>query len=424
MMRTGLAHKISDSPQFKLARAIETPIDKLNRLLGSVQLNITVKIDGFRAVQARYKGGDPFDFAEVSDGERAAIFLAATVLIAPPDSIILLDEPERHLNHAIIAPLLRDLFAERPDCAMVVSTHAIDLAVEYPQARMLLMRDVRRAGPTQEVAWDFDLLDAGEDIPENVRRDILGARRRILFVEGTDASLDGGLYAALLPDVSVMPKGTSRNVIAATKGMRGASGLHHIEVFGLIDHDGRDDDTRAEHLNDRVHVLGLNAVEALYYHPDVIDAVALAQAEHLDGFDAATMRESAIAGAVNELAKKRDRLCARAAEMQVSEQLQRQTPTWKDVLAGGQRTIPLDLNAVLGAEQDRFDAAIAPKDLATLLRRYKLRECGARDQVARTLRFSTYKDYEGAVRQQVRKNPILRDKLRRFLGDLPCALEG
>ncbi|RCW78551.1 putative AbiEii toxin of type IV toxin-antitoxin system [Paracoccus lutimaris] len=411
--------------QFRLARVEETPVDKLNRLLASAQLKITVKIDGFRAVQAQHEGGEPFDFAEVSDGERAAIFLAATVLIAPPDSVLLLDEPERHLNHAIIAPLLRDLFAERPDCAMVVSTHAIDLAVEHPQARMLLMRDVRRAGPTQqEVAWDFDLLDAGEDVPELVRRDILGARRRVLFVEGTGASLDGGLYAALLPGVSVVPKGSSRDVIAATKGMRGASGLHHIEVFGLIDHDGRDDDTCDEHVKDRVHVLGLNAVEALYYHPDVINAVALAQAEHLDGFDAAIMQETAIAAAVRELAKQKDRLCARAAEMQVTEQLQRQAPTWEEVLAGEKRTITLDLNAVLGEEQDRFDEAVAQNDLATLLRRYKLRECGARGQVAQTLRFPTYRDYEGVVRQQVRKNQALRDKLRRFLGGLPEVLEG
>ena len=413
-----------DGAQFKLARAEETPVDKLNRLLASAQLKITVKVDGLRAVQAQRQGGAPFDFAEVSDGERAAIFLAATVLIAPPDSVLLLDEPERHLNHAIIAPLLRDLFAERPDCAMVVSTHAIDLAVEHPQARMLLMRDVRRAGPAQEIAWDFDLLDAGEDIPENVRRDILGARRRILFVEGTDASLDGGLYVALLPGISVVPKGSSHDVIAATKGMQGAFDLHHIEVFGLIDHDGRDDDTRAEHVNDRVHVLGLNAVEALYYHPDVIEVMAVVQAEHLDGFDAPAMQERTITGAVRELAKERDRLCARAAEMQIREQVQRQAPAWQAVMAGGQRTISLDLEAVLMAEQSRFDTAVAQNDLATLLRRYKLRECGARGQVAQTLRFATYKDYEGAVRQQVRKNQILRDKLRRFLGDLPAAMEG
>ncbi|WP_068306238.1 AAA family ATPase [Pararhodobacter sp. CCB-MM2] len=411
------------SAQFRLARAEETPVDKLNRLLASAQLKITVKIDGFRAVQAQRNGGEPFDFAEVSDGERAAIFLAATVLISPPDSVLLLDEPERHLNHAIIAPLLRDLFAERPDCAMVVSTHAIDLAVEHPQARMILMRDVRRAGPAQQkVAWDFDLLEAGEDIPELIRRDILGSRRRVLFVEGTDASLDGGLYATLLPGVSVVPKGSSRDVIAATKGMRGASELHHIEVFGLIDHDGRDDEARDEHVKDRVYVLGLNAVEALYYHPDVIRVVALAQAEHIDGFDAADMQETAIESAVRELNKQRDRLCARAADMQLSAYLQRQAPTWEDVRAGGQRTILLDLDAVLKEEQDRFDAAVAQTDLETLLRRYKMRECNARGQVAQSLRFATYKDYEGAVRQQVRKNQVLCNTLLRFLGGLPNAL--
>ncbi|WP_340108454.1 AAA family ATPase [Pikeienuella sp. HZG-20] len=408
--------------EFRLARAKETPVDKLNRLLASAQIKISVKVDGVRAVQAERQGSTPFDFAEVSDGERAAIFLAATVLIAPRDSVLLLDEPERHLNHAIIAPLLRDLFAERPDCAMVVSTHAIDLAVEHPQARMLLMRDVRRSDSIHEISWDFDFLEAGSAIPEDTRRDILGARRRVLFVEGSDASLDGGLYSILLPGISVIPKGTARNVIAATKGVQGASGLHHVEVFGLVDHDGRDDPAGSEYVHDRVYVLGLNAVEAMYYHPDVIESVAVGQADNLDGFDAAASKKQAIDAAVEELTKERDRLCARAAEMDIQEQARRQLPTWKEVLVGGERTISLDLGSALTTEQKRFDEAVESSDLVTLLRRYKLRECGARNQISRILRFQCFKDYESAVRRNVRKNQGLQNKLRQLLGGLPEAL--
>lgn len=162
----------------------------------------------------------------------------------------------------------------------------------------------------------------------------------------------------------------------------------------------------------------LNAVEAMYYHPDVIEAIAVLQASNLDEFDATTTHKQAIDAAVKELAKSRDRLCARMAEMHVCEQAQRQLPTWKDVQAGGEHVINLDLSSALKTEQRHFDEAVEKSDLITLLRRYKLRECGARDQIARTLKFPGFKDYEGAVRQQVRKNQALRNKLQQLLGGL------
>jgi hypothetical protein len=63
-------------------------------------------------------------------------------------------------------------------------------------------------------------LEHGADLPHELRSDVLGARRRILFVEGTETSLDRPLYAILFPDVSVVPKGTAADVIAATKAPR------------------------------------------------------------------------------------------------------------------------------------------------------------------------------------------------------------
>ena len=47
------------------------------------------------------------------------------------------------------------------------------------------------------VAWDAKLLKSGEHLPEDLKRALLGSRRRILFVEGTANSLDLPLYGAL-----------------------------------------------------------------------------------------------------------------------------------------------------------------------------------------------------------------------------------
>ena len=44
-------------------------------------------------------------FAELSDGERNALLIGSDVLTTEPNSLIILDEPERHLHRSIISPL-------------------------------------------------------------------------------------------------------------------------------------------------------------------------------------------------------------------------------------------------------------------------------------------------------------------------------
>ena len=81
-------------------------------------------------------------------------------------------------------------------------------------------------------AWDIDLLQPNDELPEELRLAILGSRRKILFFEGTGTSLDLPIYNALFPDISVAASGTSTDVQRAVEGMRGSQDLHHVEAFG------------------------------------------------------------------------------------------------------------------------------------------------------------------------------------------------
>jgi hypothetical protein len=77
-------------------------------------------------------------------------------------------------------------------------------------------------------SWDVDLLPADTEIDETLKLDVLGARKKILFVEGTHQSLDGPLYALLFPDVSIIAKASCRDVELAVVGIRGAGNLHWV----------------------------------------------------------------------------------------------------------------------------------------------------------------------------------------------------
>src|SRR5690606_26499157 len=130
-------------------------------------------------------GSHKYSISELSDGERNALLIAASVLTARTGTIIIIDEPERHLHRSIISPLLTLLFAQRPDCAFVVSTHDDMLPLDNPAARTLVVRGCTYEGQ-RVTAWDADLVAADAELDDSLKRDILGSRRKLLFVEGDE----------------------------------------------------------------------------------------------------------------------------------------------------------------------------------------------------------------------------------------------
>lgn len=198
----------------KLARKLaeqNAPLAQINDLLQAANIPVMIAIRAGEDVRAVRVGGVEYGVSELLDGERNALLVAANVPTARPGTLILVDEPERHLHRSIISPLLTHLFAARPDCSFVISIHEVMLPVNNPALRTLLVRSCAYADNVA-VTWEADLLQAGAEIDEEVRRDILGARRTIVFVEGGPGSLDRPLYALLFPSASVVAKSSCRDV--------------------------------------------------------------------------------------------------------------------------------------------------------------------------------------------------------------------
>ena len=112
----------------------EAPIAVINKLLQQSNIPITIGIRENARVMASKSGGPEYSAAQLSDGERNALLIAGNVLTSKPGTLILIDEPERHLHRAIISPLLGRLFQIRSDCVFVVSTHDHGLPLELPAA--------------------------------------------------------------------------------------------------------------------------------------------------------------------------------------------------------------------------------------------------------------------------------------------------
>ena len=182
--------------------------DQINDLLDLANLAVTIEnSEGANLFARRKVTNEQYDIAQMSDGERNAVILAANVLTVNPGTVLLIDEPERHLHRSIIEPLLSALFTQRGDCAFIVSTHEIALPMANTEAAVLVVRSCQWAGDRAS-AWDAKLIGKDANLPEDVKRAILGSRKRILFVEGQPQSLDVQLYSALFPRISVIPVGS------------------------------------------------------------------------------------------------------------------------------------------------------------------------------------------------------------------------
>lgn len=394
-----------------------SPFDELNELLGIGALAITLENANDEEILARHRNGNAlFSIAQMSDGERNAAIIAATVLTVEAGTVLLIDEPERHLHRSIIEPFLSALFERRKDCAFVVSTHEMALPVANPEARVLMVRSCKWSDD-MATAWDVELLESNVEIPEDLKRAILGSRKRILFVEGDSNSLDLPLYHALFPDISVVPRESCRDVQRSVSGLQGSQELHHVEAFGLIDRDGRDEEGVKQLAEDGLFALNVCSVESLYYCSDAIDAVARRQAESL-GSNADAMIKSATEKALDVLNEDglAERMAARRCERRVRDAILRRIPDWQCLKAEPKFDISVD--SPYQDELDRFNELVNEKRLDDLVARYPLRESRAFDAIAKTLELNSRKTYEQMLVSRIWDDEGLAQSLKQRIGPL------
>lgn len=105
--------------------------------------------------------------------------------------------------------------------------------------------------------------------------EILGSRKPILFIEGTDTnSIDIRLYPFIFPDYTVKPMGGCQKVIETTKAFTQLQAFHSLESMGIVDRDRRTEG-EIEYLRSQ-HILVPNVaeVENLLLIEEVIRTVA------------------------------------------------------------------------------------------------------------------------------------------------------
>lgn len=413
-----------DGDNIDLAKTLskkDAPIKIINELLRLSNIPIEISVRESHQVVASKYGCAPYSIAELSDGERNALLIAATVLTVKPDTLVMIDEPERHLHRSIISPLLTLLFSKRNDCAFIVSTHDVMLPLDNSIAHTLLIRGCTYAGSSVN-GWDVDIVRPEDEIDDDLKKDIIGARRKILFIEGTERSLDKPLYSLIFPNVSVVAKSSCRDVEHAVRSIRDSGNLHWLNAFGIVDNDRRTQADINQLIENRVYALSVFSVESIYYHPHVQLYIAQRHAM-VTGDDASLRIANAKTAAIEAIKPHVQRLSERTAEKALREEVFRHLPRREGIAAGEPISISIDVNSVVIEERERLQNALDIGNLVEIISQYPIRETPALDKIAKEIGLQNREQYEGAVQKLLIDDNEALAFIRSLFGTLISEIE-
>ncbi len=212
---------------------------------------------------------------QMSDGEKAALYLAGRVFTTEAGVVLVVDEPETHFHSLLAVRLWNEFEKARPDLRFVYITHDLTFALSRTNCTYVL------ASPT----GGLRSVALGDGVPDDVAGALLGSASlsfyasRVVFCEGGDDSLDSRLFSAWFDgaDTIVRPVDSCHRVLRCVEALNSAGLALSLTAIGIVDRDFYPE-TFLQNLSSYVAVLPVHEVESLFALPDVLHAVAT----HLD----------------------------------------------------------------------------------------------------------------------------------------------
>ena len=201
-----------------------------------------------------------YTFMNLSDGEKTVFYYIAMSMLAPPETYIIVDEPENHLNLAIVNQIWDKIERERKDCQFIYLTHNPEFAAGRKNASILWIKNISPVNLERE--WEYEEVPSMEEIDKRLIIELLGSRRPIIFCEGKKDGLDYAVYSSLFPEFSIVPVGGCKEVISHVR-VYNKSKLFQTPSIGMIDGDFHSDDEKMSLKEKSVYCLALPEIENL-----------------------------------------------------------------------------------------------------------------------------------------------------------------
>lgn len=344
---------------------LEHLVDICARLLPHRKLHVTgdnieVSIQGSNST---------YNASEMSDGERALFYMIGQTLVAADNSLLIFDEPEIHVHRSIMAKLWDELEAARQDCAFVFITHDLEFAASRV-AQKFVIRDY---DPSPR--WTIDPVPEDSGFDEEITTLILGSRKPVLFVEGTDSSLDLTIYRCCYPEWTVIPRNSCQEVIHSVVTMRRNKDLTRVTCSGIVDADDYQPDDIAYLEKLGIAVLPVSEIENIILMPSVSRAIAESEGyesteleSRLDALKAVIFNglnsDAAINDVVTRYCRRRIDRFLKKIDLSASKDVATITTEYT------QQTTAINIDKIAQEATDRITSSIRDNDLQMLLKSY------------------------------------------------------
>jgi len=384
-------------------------LEYVNELMGMSGLDINITIDKDEKIFANKPGVDPYPITSLSDGEKSILLLSANVLLAKENTLVIIDEPERHLHRSILLPFMEKLYSLKSDCSFVVSTHDLDLA-SSGNAKIISLLGCKWSGKSA-IEWNAKLIESNADLDLDLKKNILGSRKNIMFVEGKERGTDEALYSILFPDYFVIAKGGCVEVDRAVRGISSTSSISWINAVGIIDRDDKTD-AEVEHLKTKkIHAIPFSSVESIYYH-EILQALVA------EDYQSQTLMQEIGPIIIEELDKShiKKAMCERMVEGRIRKTIAESVNGLSISFGDENLELPsINPKFMLQKEIEKFNSLSA--NPISLLYRYCPKVArSALNKIARHLGNADIEAYKTRVKVLLVRNSEAREKLRCALG--------
>lgn len=259
----------------KTKQGIPPPVTKIDQIQVIWERmfahNRLIRKSGFIELTSASKDGSPYTAERMSDGEKIVFYLIGAVLCARPGAMLIIEEPEIYLHTSIKGALWNEIEAARPDCMFIYLTHDIEFASSRQNGKRIWIRSY----DADEHLWDYEVIENSESFPEELYMEILGSRKPVLFIEGTDSSsIDIRLYPYIFPEYMVKPMGGCQKVIETTKAFGQMKDFHNLESRGIVDRDRRTEGEITHLREQHIFVPEVAEVENLLMLENIVKIVA------------------------------------------------------------------------------------------------------------------------------------------------------
>jgi len=311
------------------------------------------------------KNGSKYSINGLSDGERCILFYIGSVLLAPENSYIVVDEPETFLNAAVYNELWDLLISERHDCQFIFASHNMDFVQSRTNASYMWCKKFEAP-----YDLDYEILEESQEMPLSLLTEVSGTRKPILFCEGNKTSIDYQIYSKLFSELCfVKPVQGHKQVIQHTKAYNNLQHIHGNIAYGIIDYDWMEEIRIEKYKRKNIFVIPFNEIEMLLVDEAIVKSVL--ESEEQDKEQKFNRLQKVIIDSctINKDKIIRIALKKRLDEFMEGHLIETREPTEDDALAFLENlSEKFDITVTLGNITKIVEDSIASSDFSTILK--------------------------------------------------------